>query len=84
MSVTCFNPHKVVLCNKLIFQEDSYGKNFADYIDGKLYAMSGHSHKGEIAMFCGTNMHNLKKLYDIKTNFDLREQIEEIREKIYG
>ncbi len=37
--------------------------------DGKLWAMSGHSHMGHIAMFCGTCLDDLKQLYPIQTNF---------------
>lgn len=37
--------------------------------DGKLWAMSGHSHMGEIAMFSGTCLDDLKKIYKIQTNF---------------
>ncbi|MBE6787613.1 MAG: hypothetical protein E7537_04620 [Ruminococcaceae bacterium] len=37
--------------------------------DGKLWAMSGHTHVGEIAMFCGNSLDDIKKLYPIKTNF---------------
>jgi hypothetical protein len=38
-------------------------------IDGKLWAMSGHSHKGYIAMFCGTSLDDMKHMYRISTNF---------------
>lgn len=37
--------------------------------DGKLWAMSGHTHVGEIAMFAGSSLDDIKKLYAIKTNF---------------
>ena len=37
--------------------------------DGKLWAMSGHSHMGHIAMFCGTCLDDMKQLYPIQTNF---------------
>jgi len=37
--------------------------------EGKLWAMSGHSHKGHIAMFSGTCLDDLKQLYPIETNF---------------
>lgn len=38
-------------------------------IDGRLWAMSGHSHMGAINMFCGTSLDDMKKTYEIKTNF---------------
>lgn len=37
--------------------------------DGKLWAMSGHTHVGHIAMFAGTSLDDIKQLYPIKTNF---------------
>lgn len=38
-------------------------------VDGKLWAMSGHTHAGRIAVFCGTSLDDIKELYPIKTNF---------------
>ncbi|MBQ8320711.1 MAG: hypothetical protein IJX81_07535 [Clostridia bacterium] len=38
-------------------------------VDGKLWAMSGHSHMGAINMFCGTSLDDMKKVYEINTNF---------------
>ncbi len=37
--------------------------------DGRLWAMSGHSHVGHIGMFCGTCLDDLKELYEIETLF---------------
>ncbi len=37
--------------------------------DGKLWAMSGHSHMGHIGMFCGTCLDDLKHVYPIELNF---------------
>ena len=37
--------------------------------DGKLWAMSGHSHMGHIGMFCGTSLCDLSEVYPIQTNF---------------
>ena len=37
--------------------------------DGKLWAMSGHSHLGHIAMFSGKSVDDLEQLYLINTNF---------------
>ncbi len=39
--------------------------------DGRLWAMSGHSHKGEIAMFCGTSLDDMQKMWPIETNFSI-------------
>ncbi len=36
---------------------------------GTLWAMSGHSHKGYVAMFSGSCLDDLKQLYPIQTNF---------------
>lgn len=38
-------------------------------VDGTLWAMSGHSHMGEIAVFAGRTISDLKKKYPIATNF---------------
>lgn len=38
-------------------------------VDGKLWAMSGHSHKGVIAMFCGSCIDDMQLVYPIETNF---------------
>ena len=37
--------------------------------EGTLWAMSGHSHMGRIAVFSGTRLTDLEKRYDIQTNF---------------
>ncbi|MBQ9940841.1 MAG: hypothetical protein IJO74_04810 [Clostridia bacterium] len=37
--------------------------------DGKLWAISGHSHMGDINVFCGTCIEDMKKMYPITTNF---------------
>lgn len=37
--------------------------------DGTLWAMSGHSHMGNIAVFSGTCLDDMAKRWDIKTNF---------------
>lgn len=39
--------------------------------DGRLWAMSGHSHLGHIAMFSGTCLDDLKYMWPIKTKFDI-------------
>ena len=38
-------------------------------VDGKLWAMSGHSHVGHIGMFCGTTLDDLQEVHPISTNF---------------
>lgn len=38
-------------------------------VDGKLWAMSGHSHMGHIGMFSGTSLDDIEHLYPIQTNF---------------
>jgi hypothetical protein len=37
--------------------------------DGKLWAMSGHSHMGHIAMFAGTCLDDMAYAWEIQTNF---------------
>lgn len=39
--------------------------------DGRLWAMSGHSHMGHIAMFCGTSLDDMQKMWPIETNFSI-------------
>ncbi len=38
-------------------------------VDGRLWAMSGHSHMGAINMFCGKTVKDMKKVCEINTNF---------------
>lgn len=38
-------------------------------VDGKLWAISGHSHMGRIAMFCGTSLNDMTLAHYISTNF---------------
>ena len=40
-------------------------------VDGRLWAMSGHSHMGEIAMFVGTCLDDMGKAWPIQTNFSI-------------
>jgi len=40
-------------------------------IDGSLWAMVGHSHMGEICVFKGTTLKDMKKAYPITTNFEI-------------
>ncbi len=39
--------------------------------DGTLWAMSGHSHMGHIAMFKGTSLDDLEQLYPVELNFSV-------------
>ncbi len=39
--------------------------------EGTLWAISGHSHMGEIAMFAGTCMRDMQRKYAISTNFEV-------------
>ena len=38
-------------------------------VDGRLWAMSGHTHSGKVAVFSGTSLDGLAKCYPIKTDF---------------
>lgn len=38
-------------------------------VDGSLWAITGHSHMGDICMFKGTNLLDMQKMYAIKTEF---------------
>lgn len=38
-------------------------------VDGRLWAMSGHSHMGHIGVFCGTTLEDMQELYEASTNF---------------
>lgn len=40
-------------------------------VDGTLWAMSGHSHKGHIGMFSGNSVMSLKERYPIQTDFNV-------------
>lgn len=54
--------------NKNNIYQDGTTPMYRD-VDGKLWAMSGHSHVGEIAMFSGTCLDDMQKQYAINTNF---------------
>lgn len=38
-------------------------------VDGKLWAIAGHSNVGHIGMFCGNTLEDMKQLYKCNTNF---------------
>ena len=61
-------PYKTVFDTERGIYQDGTTPVFRDK-DGKLWAMSGHTHVGHIAVFCGSRMSNLKELYPIRTNF---------------
>ncbi len=72
-----FEQKKIVIENNIIetpFQkplgicQDGTTPMYRD-VDGKLWAMSGHSHVGHIAMFSGSCVADLEQLYAINTNF---------------
>lgn len=54
--------------NKIDIYQDGTTPMYRD-TDGKLWAMSGHSHMGHIGVFCGTTLDDMKELYPISTNF---------------
>lgn len=54
--------------NKIDIYQDGTTPMYRD-VDGRLWAMSGHSHKGHIAMFCGTSLDDMKYVNRIETNF---------------
>ena len=68
--------HKIIIgdkeespfLNKLGVYQDGTTPMYRD-TDGKLWAMSGHSHMGHIGMFCGNSLDDMKEVYPIHTNF---------------
>ncbi len=54
--------------NKNNIYQDGTTPMYRD-VDGKLWAMSGHSHVGEVAMLSGSCLDDMKKQYAINTNF---------------
>ena len=61
-------PEKTVFDTEKGIYQDGTTPVFRDK-DGKLWAMSGHTHVGHIGVFCGSKMSDLKELYPIKTSF---------------
>jgi len=39
--------------------------------DGRLWAISGHSHMGHIGVFCGTSLDDMVEMWPIETNFSI-------------
>lgn len=64
------NERESPFMNKYNVYQDGTTPMYRD-TDGKLWAMSGHSHMGEIAMFSGTCLDDMEKLYPIETNFSI-------------
>lgn len=56
--------------NKIGVYQDGTTPMYRDR-DNRIWAMSGHSHKGEIAMFCGTSLDDMRKMWKIETNFGI-------------
>ena len=54
--------------NKYDVYQDGTTPMYRD-TDGKLWAMSGHSHLGRIAMFAGKTLEDMTLQYYIDTNF---------------
>lgn len=54
--------------NRIGIYQDGTTPMYRD-VDGKLWAMSGHSHMGHIGMFCGTSLEDMEERYPISTNF---------------
>ena len=57
-----------VFLNRNGIYQDGATPTFRDK-DGKLWALSRHSHAGHISVFSGTNTENLRELYVAETNF---------------
>ncbi len=62
------NEYKAAFCKDNNVFQDGTTPTYRD-VDGKLWAISGHTHMGEIVMFSGTTMKDMQKLYPIKTLF---------------
>lgn len=54
--------------NKIDVYQDGTTPMYRD-VDGRLWAMSGHSHMGHIGMFVGTCLDDMKEAWRINTNF---------------
>ena len=55
--------------NKYGVYQDGTTPMYRD-VDGRLWAMSGHSHMGEIAMFKGTTLDDIKKVVEISLKLE--------------
>ena len=61
---------KTVFSTKNNVYQDGTTPVYRD-VDGKLWAISGHSHAGEVAMFSGKSMRDMQYRYPIHTNFSI-------------
>jgi len=59
---------KTVFRNEIDIYQDGTTPMYRD-VDGRLWAMSGHSHMGHIGMFCGSCLDDLQEAWPIGTNF---------------
>lgn len=53
---------KTVFQNQIDIYQDGTTPMYRD-VDGRLWAMSGHSHMGHIGMFCGTCLDDLQEVW---------------------
>ena len=56
--------------NKYGVYQDGTTPMYRD-VDGRVWAMSGHSHMGHIAMFAGTCLDDMKHMWEIHTDFQI-------------
>ena len=68
--ITVGESRKTAFVNEIGVYQDGTTPMYRD-VDGKLWAMSGHSHMGHIGMFCGTEPEDLKEVYPIETSFSV-------------
>ncbi len=66
--ITIGEPIETAFMKKYGVFQDGTTPMYRD-IDGTLWAMSGHSHMGDIAIFKGTSLDDLEKIYRAETNF---------------
>lgn len=66
--ITIYKEAETPFQNKIGVYQDGTTPMYRD-VDGKLWAMSGHSHMGHIGMFCGTTLDDMQEVYPIETNF---------------
>ncbi len=68
--ITVGESRKTAFVNEIGVYQDGTTPMYRDK-DGKLWAMSGHSHMGHIGMFCGTELTDMEERYPIQTNFSV-------------
>ena len=67
-TITIGEEKETAFHNSIDIYQDGTTPMYRD-VDGKLWAMSGHSHLGHIGMFCGTTLDDMKEVYPISLNF---------------